>query len=141
MRWKNILGVVGALFFAAQVAVEASDGHWRHSFAIACLWIACAYWRTGEGLDNSYNKQQNFVSGGIFGLLGLIAQRLDDLIPPDGENTVLTLYLGAVGILLVRLMLYGQKNPALIPTDPSAKGILKFILFQPPEQVREHTRG
>jgi hypothetical protein len=142
MRTKNILGVIGALFFAAFSIYAISEGYWRQGFAIVSLWIACAYWRRGEGLDDSYNKQQAFIAGGFFGLMGLNSVRLDDLNGlGDMPMMVLMLYLGAASLLLLRLLDYLRKHPATTPLDTNPRRLLRFFLFQPPEQVREHTRG
>src|SRR5688572_7461008 len=116
MHTKNILGVVGALLFASFSIYAVSEGFWWQGFAIASLWIACAYWRRGEGLDDSYNKQQAFISGGFFGLMGLNSVRLDDLNGLDDMTSmVLTLYLGAATFLLVRLLDYVRKHSTTTP--------------------------
>jgi hypothetical protein len=142
MHTRNILGIVGALFFASFSIYAISDGYWWQGFAIVSLWIAGAYWRRGEGLDDSYNKQQAFISGGFFGLIGLNSVRLDDLSGLDDiTSTVLMLYLGAASLLLVRLLDYLRKHPTITPIDTNPRRLIRFFLFQPPEQVREHTRG
>ena len=142
MRTKNLIGLLGALFLAATTIYVFSAGFWRHGFAVASLWIAGAYWRRGEGLDDAYNKQQAFIAGGFFGLMGLNSVRLDDLEGlGDVPSLVLTLYLGAAALLLVRLLEYVRKHSTTTPLDTNPRRLIKFFLFQPPEQVREHTRG
>jgi hypothetical protein len=143
MSRKNILGLVIAVFFTLGCVLAALDGPWRDGFHVFLLWIACAFWRRGEGLEDSYNKQQCFIAGAVFGTLGFTA--LQPILEPliDTEHGTLVFFYGTIMTLLfIRLTFYALRNGTyamLMTLHPSQIG--KFFLFQPPAQVREHTRG
>jgi hypothetical protein len=143
MSRKNILGLVVAVFFALGCLIAVLDGPWLDGFHLFLLWIACGFWRYGEGLTDAYNRQQAFISGGLFGAMGFAG--LQPLLKPiiDSERGfVVMFYFGVISLLFIRLGLYAWKQGTymlLLTMQPRQVG--KFFLFQPPEQVREHTRG
>jgi hypothetical protein len=145
MRWKNIhiLGVLGALFFAFACLMVVVEGPWIDGFHVLLIWLACGFWRYGEGITDPYNKQQAFIAGGVFGAMGFLG--LQPILKPiiDTERGfVVMFYFGVLTLLFLRLGFYAFKQGTyllLLTMTPSQIG--KFFLFQPPKQVREHTRG
>jgi hypothetical protein len=143
MRWKNIRGVLGALFFAFACLMVVVEGPWIDGFQVLLIWIACAFWRYGEGIAEPYNKQQAFISGGLFGSMGVIGLQpiLDPIIDTD-RGIVVLMYILPIMLLFLRLSWYSWKHGTyLLLLTMTPRQIGKFFLFQPPEQVREHTRG
>jgi hypothetical protein len=143
MRTKNMLGLLGALFFAFACLMVVVEGPWIDGFHVFLLWIACGFWRYGEGLTDPYNKQQAFISGGLFGAIGFAGLQplLKPIIDTD-RGLVVMFYSSAITLLFLRLGWYAWKQGSymlLLTMQPRQIG--KFFLFQPPEQVREHTRG
>jgi hypothetical protein len=143
MNRKDILGLVVAVFFALGCLIVALDGPWLDGFHLFLLWIACGFWRYGEGLDDAYNKQQAFIAGGVFGAMGFLG--LQPILKPviDSDRGLLVMfYSGVISLVFLRLGFYAFKQGTyllLLTMQPRQVG--KFFLFQSPEQVREHTRG
>ena len=143
MRTKNIRGLLGAIFFAFFFLMVVVEGPWIDGFHVILIWIACGFWRYGEGIADPYNRQQAFIAGGLFGSMGMIGLQpiLDPIIDTD-RGFVVLLYMMSIMMLFLRLAWYSWKHGTyvlLITMPPRQIG--KFFLFQPPEQVREHTRG
>lgn len=143
MHLRNIAGVIGALLFVFAIVMAVAEGPWIDGFNVLLIWIACAFWRYGEGIADPYNKQQAFIAGGLFGSMVLIGLRpvLDPVIDTD-RGFVLLLYMLAIMTLFLRLGSYAWKHGTyMLLMTMAPRQIGRFFLFQPPEQVREHTRG
>ena len=139
MSRKNIPGIIVALVFMLSFVLELTNAPltqaFRSSFSILLLWVACAYWRYGEGIEDSYNKQQAFIASALHGCMGfsLLRPILDPII--DQQNSLApTLYQLAILIVFIKIV---DKHGMLIFLVPQ---FWRFILFQTPIQMRKHTR-
>ena len=147
MRSKNILGVLLAGWFVLFILLGFVDRPIGPGLLdagrVLGLWIACAFWRYGEGVTDLYTKQQAFINGGaIAGMVFMLLRPVIDVALDADQGMGLLLYVLAAMCVFMRVGFYAVKSGALatlVTLHPSQIG--KFFLFQPPEQVRQHTRG
>jgi hypothetical protein len=147
MSKKNILGVLLAAWFALSTIVafvgKPIGPGLLDAARVMGIWIACGFWRYGEGVDDLYTKQQAFINGGaIAGIVFLMLRPVIDVALNADQGLSLVLYVTAAMCVFVRVGFYAMKSGAfatLLTLHPGQVG--KFFLFQPPEQVRGHTRG
>ena len=144
MSRKNILGIIVALVFMLSFVLELTNAplaqSFRSSFSILSLWVACAYWRYGEGIAETYNKQQALITGGFFGGMAFtVEKRFFDIALDATDSLAPTMFVTILMILVIRIMYLcfrqGMGSFA-VPHSP----YWRFILFQTPIQMRKHTR-
>lgn len=144
MSRKNVLGVVVALIFMLTFVLELTNAPLSQSFlsssSILLLWIACAYWRYGEGIEEPYNKQQAFITGGLFsGIAFINNKRFFDVALDATDSLAPTMFVTILMLVIVRIMYFCFKQRMgsfAIPPSP----YWRFILFQNPIQMRKHTQ-
>ena len=139
MSRKNILGIIVALVFMLSFVLELTNAPltqaFRSSFSILSLWVACAYWRYGEGIAETYNKQQALITGGFFGGMAFtVEKRFFDIALDATDSLAPTLYQLAILIVFIKIV---DKHGMLIFLVPQ---FWRFILFQTPIQMRKHTQ-
>lgn len=138
MTRSNAIGAIIALMFPLMIVAEISSGPlgqtFLNSLSLLFLWVACAYWRYGEGIDDRYKRECSQQAAVMVGLMGfaLLQPILDTILDAEG-GLVLIAYQFAVMALLFRLV------PRALSTF-SAPWSWRFFLFQTPVQVRNHTR-
>ncbi len=137
MTRKNIIGAIIALLFPLLLVSELAKGlsleTGMSSYSLISLWLACAYWRYGEGIDDSYKRECAEQAAFMFGLFGFTFLRpiLDKLLDSQ-DSLVLLAYQFALLALLLRVA-------------PRTLGALsfpwswRFFLFQTPAQMAKHT--
>ena len=144
MSRKNILGIIVALGFMLSFVLELTNAPltqaFRSSFSILLLWVACAYWRYGEGIAETYNKQQAFITGGLFGGMVFVNEkRFFDIALDATDSLAPTMFVTILMILVIRIMyLCFRQGMGSFAVPPSP--YWRFILFQTPIQMRKHTR-
>ncbi|MBA3469808.1 MAG: hypothetical protein H0T53_09200 [Herpetosiphonaceae bacterium] len=142
MTWKNIIGGIVALVFALGFALEITSGSlaqtFMPSFLILGLWVACAYWRYGEGIDEPYNKQQAFMSGGVYAAIVFMTQKpFFDAAIDLSDHMAPILFLAILSFLATRMLFAALKAGMVSLILPLP--YWRFFLFQTPIQMRKHT--
>jgi hypothetical protein len=133
MTRKNIVGAIIVLMFPLLIVAELISGSIMSSLSLLLLWVACAYWRYGEGIDDSYKRECAEQAALVSGLAGFncLLPILDTLIDALG-SVVLLAYVIADLALLLRL---APRTMSALQAPLS----WRFFLLQTPEPIRKHT--